>query len=468
MVEQTTKKLWKDRQEAERSDCLASIKAAWDYFEGRAPDPLYIKPGQVNDNVKINLARPLVEKGIAFLFGKEVTWQVDETVAADTDTEKFLKDVWTYNNKQALLQEVAQNGFLSGIAAIKIDPQPGGTYDLINLDPSELQLFCSPHNINDIWKYRIEYTAADANGNERNYRQDIRRLGDRGAFWEIRDYEATPEQPYDLVKTTPWNYPLPPIEYCKNLPRANCVWGYNDLEDVKLGDSLNMIASAVRKTLRLHSHPRTVKKGQTSVKQLDWGADKMLEIGKDEDVFNLEMQSDLGAARQFYVDLRQAIYAGARTPDLSTLGDKLGQITNFGLHVLFADLIEKTETKRVLYGGLIARINRLLCLLDGKGDNVTTTLTWADPLPEDQLDKVNTVSAKQKTGLVSDETLTAELGYSYDDEQKRLKKERADKAALQAAQMSTPTGTSGQPTSQSLPGQAPGMMNMQPKQEQVQ
>jgi len=450
MVEQTNIKLWRDRQAGERAQCLLDIKTSWDYYEGRAPDPLLTKPGQINDNVKINLARPLVEKGISFLFGKEVTWQVDETAAADNDTEQFLKQIWDANDKQLLLHELGQNGALGGIAAIKVDPQPGGQFDLINLDPTELQLFSSPHNINDIWRYRIEYVAEDADGNERHYRQDIVRLGDRGAHWELRDFEAVPGEPYDLVKTTPWAYALPPIVYCKNLPRANCLWGYGDLEDAKLNDSLNLIASTVRKTLRLHAHPRTIHKGGSAPKQLDWGPDKMLQIGPEDDVFNLEMQSDLSAARQFFVDLRQALFATARTPDLSTLGERLGQITNFGLHVLFADLLEKNETKRVLYGGLITRLNRLLCLLAGKGDNVTCTLSWPDPLPEDELGKANETLAKQKTGLVSDETLTAELGYSFADEQKRLKLERAEKAALG---MTQPT----------LPGLSPGVAAAPPR-----
>lgn len=448
MVGLTAKQMWKDRQEAEQSDRLKSIKDAWDYFEGRSPDPLLTKPGQVNDNVKVNLARPLIEKGVSFLFGKEVTWQVDEDTGSESDAEQFLKEVWAQNDKQLLLHELGQNGALGGIAAIKVNPQSDGTYELINLDPAELQLFSSPHNINDIHKYRIEYTAADADGDERNYRQDIVRLGDRGAKWEIRNYEAEPGESYTLVgEPVAWPYPLPPIVYCKNLPRANCLWGYGDLEDAKLNDSLNLIASSVRKTLRLHAHPRTVKKGDGVVKQLDWGPDKMLQIGKDDDVFNLEMQSDLGAARQFYVDLRQAIYATARTPDLSALGEKLGQITNFGLHVLFADLIEKNETKRVLYGGLIVRLNRLLCLLAGKGDAVRCTLTWQDPLPEDRLGKLQAAKAEQDLGLTSDETLTAEIGRIWADEQKRLKTEQADKAARQAALM---------PTIPTTPGQVPG------------
>lgn len=457
MVGQTAKLLWKDRQEAEQSERQARIKRAWDYYEGRHAAPLAVKPGQVDDTVLINLARPIVDKGVSFLFGKPVAWQADETAAADSGVEQYLAKIWTANDQQTLLQELAQNGGLAGLAAIKADPQPDGAIDLINLDPSELRLFHSAHNINDIQRYRIEYTAADADGNERNYRQDITRQGPRGSAWIIQDYAAVPGEPYRLVGETPWPYPLPPIVHCKNLPCANAVWGYGDLEDAKLNDSLNLIASATRKIVRLHAHPRTWGRGFTAKSLETWGPGDMWTVADPQaEIKNLEMQSDLAAARQFYIDLRDALYVTSRIPDLSTLGPRLGQITNFGLHVLFADLIEKNETKRVLYGGLIVRLNRLLALIGGYGDNVTTTLTWPDPLPEDGLAKTAEIAAKQKTGLVSDETLTAELGYRYADEQKRLTDERAKKAA-QAPQ----------PPPQSTPGQAPGAIDRQAQEQQT-
>lgn len=420
-----TKQLWRDRQAEERAARETAIATAWALYEGRHPQPLTPKPGQINDSIIVNLARPIVDRGISFLFGKDVRWQLDETGAADSEAEQYLAAIWDANAKHELLHEVAQNGALSGLAAIKVDPQPDGRHQLINLDPASLTLAWSHHNIRDIWRYRIQYTAADDLGDELHVRQDITRAAD-GRTWLIEDVQQRADGPWLKINETPWPYPLAPVVTCKNLPAANSVWGYHDLEDAKLNEALNLIASTTRKTLRLHAHPRLFGRGFTA-KTLDaWGPEDMWSTENTEaDIKTLEMQSDLSAARNFYLDLRAALYATARMPDLSSFQGNLGALTNFGLRVLFADLLEKTDTKRVLYGGLITRLNTLLLMIEGYPSDRRQTLTWPDPLPVNALEKAQEVQTKQASGLVSDETLTGELGYTYADEQARLAQQAA-------------------------------------------
>lgn len=430
----TSAKMHADRQQEEEEDRLLTIMRAWDYYEGRHPDQLQTKSGEVNDNIKINLARPIVDKGISFLFGKEVTWQLDESAAQTSDAEKWLAAIWKANKKMSLLQEVGQNGAMAGLAAIKIDPQaynlPGQKKQhirLINLDPSCLQLFWNHGDIDDVYMYRIEYTADDQ-GREVTHRQDIKRVDrlNHQSTWTLTNYEIEDGQlPKQIGEPIAWDYPFAPIVHCKNLPRANTVWGYGDLEDIKLNDAFNLIASTVRKTLRIHSSPQTIGEGVTA-QQLKRNAAGMWEIPKDSKVYNLEMQSDLQSSHQFYLALRAAIYGGARTPDMSSYQGNLGQLTNFGLRVLFADLLEKTEQKHLLYGDMIEQLNYRLCFIGGWKDT-SSTLTWADPLPVDQLAKANETLVKQQTGIPSDETLAGELGYKYTDELKRREDEQSRK-----------------------------------------
>lgn len=397
----------------------AEIAAAWNLYEGRHPAPLRVAPGDPDDSTVVNLVRGLVDRGIAFLFGKPITWQADETTG-DSAVEAHLARIWAANDQAALLLDVAQNGFLAGLAAIKVDPQPDKTIRLITLDPATLTLAWTRGDVDDITGYAITF-AEDG----RATRQEITRNGGPGSAWTIADYAADAGAAWSLIaEPIAWPYALPPIVHCKNLPRANCVWGYSDLADAKLNAAVNTILSASRKTVRIHATPQTIGKG-VKAGQLKRNAGGMWEIEKDADVYNLEMQSDLRAARQLYLDLRAALYEAARTPDLATLGATLGQITNFGLRVLFADQIARNETKRVLYGGLIVRLNRLLALLGGYGPHVTTTIAWPDPLPVNALERANEIVVKQKSGLVSAATLTAELGYRYQDETARLATERA-------------------------------------------
>ena len=431
-------RMWQARQDDERQAKLERIKTAWQYYNGEHPKPLSVRPNAPDDNVIVNLARPVVDKGISLLFGQEVTWQVDETASTTTPVEQFLSEVWAANDKMVLLTELAQNGALAGVAAIKIVPRPGDhqrPYRLVNLDPANLEIHCDDEDVDEVERYRIEYTTHDEKGAEVVKRQDITAVENEATGvvyqWTIRDFEARGAmKTFEPVgEPTIWAYVLPPIVHCKNLPMANCVWGVGDLEDAKLNDALNLIASSTRKILRLHASPQTVaynfdpamlRRDANQIWHVPEGTDGRLE--------NLEMQSDLASSLAFYRDLRAAFYAQGRMPDVSQIGN-LGALTNFGLRVLFADALERTNTKRMLYGGLIQRVNRLLCLIAGKGDNVTVSLAWPDPLPVNSKELVETVAAEQTTGLTSDETLTGVLGRDYADEQARLDDERAARQA---------------------------------------
>jgi hypothetical protein len=233
------------------------------------------------------------------------------------------------------------------------------------------------------------------------------------------------DRAWKKVSETEWTYRLPPIVHTKNLPCANAIWGYGDLEDVRFNDTINLIVSSTRKILRIHASPQTVAKGFNPA-MLRREANQIWHIPEGLDgaeLFNLEMQSDLEASHKFYQQLRSAFFAMGRMPDVSQIGD-LGALTNFGLRVLFADALERTMVKRNTYGDLITGVNRLLCLIAGKGENITTTITWPDPLPTNREELVRTVSSEQSTGLTSDETLTGDLGRDYADEQQRLEAER--------------------------------------------
>lgn len=428
---------WQERQQQSCDDRLQAIARSWDYYEGRHPPPLSVQPGQPDDNVIVNLARPVVDKGIALLFGREVTWQADESAATTSDAETFLKAVWAANDKMVLLQEVAQNGALAGLCAVKVVPRPGDKqrpFRLVNLDPKNLTIDCDDEDIDDVERYVIQYTCCDAAGRELIKRQEITAVEDERTdlvtSWTIQNYVAQGSGGKMLPDGPPiaWPYPLPPIVHAKNLPCANSVWGYGDLEDVAFNDAINLIASTTRKILRLHASPQTWIRGQNPG-LLRRDANQLWQLEEGTEIGNLEISAEsLNAARQFYQDLRSAFFAMGRMPDVSQIGN-LGALTNFGLRVLFADALERTATKRNTYGGLLMRLNRLLCLLGGTGDNVTTTLTWPDPLPVNREEIVRTAQQEQAIGVTSDETIATDLGRDYAQEQARLDAERKARAA---------------------------------------
>lgn len=447
----TAAQMHRDRMEDARADRLASIRRAVDYYENRPAPAFRLEPGEIDDHTPTNVCRLVVDKGTSLLFGKPLTWQVDETGTTDTPVEQYLADIWRQNNQQALLHNLAQHGFLAGCGFIKIDPRPAGIR-LIPLDPATVELACESEDVSDVYQYTIEYTVSDRNGDELQKRQTITR-DEQGATWEIANFQRRPGkgERWQLVGAVEtWPYAWAPIVHCQNLPNAAAVWGYGDLEDViPLQDALNQAISNIRRVLRLHGFPQTIVTG-ASIKQMERGPNKTIGFPSEQaKVFNLEMFTDLAAAREHYHNLRAAIFSLARMTDLSTFAGNLGALTNFGLRVLFADALEKTETKRVLYGGLIVELNRRLAELGGYGPNVITTLAWPDPLPLNVMELAGEARIKQALGFISDESLSEQLGYAYEDELIRIKQQIARGAVNpNAANMPTPPVAANEPLKQ--------------------
>ena len=64
------------------------------------------------------------------------------------------------------------------------------------------------------------------------------------------------------------------------------------------------------------------------------------------DIYNVEMQSDLASSQTYLMTVRQGLFDITRTVDISSMNDKLGALTNFGLRVLYQDSLSKNETKK--------------------------------------------------------------------------------------------------------------------------
>lgn len=142
-------------------------------------------------------------------------------------------------------------------------------------------------------------------------------------------------------------------------------------------------------------------------------------------VFNLEMQSDLGGAMGFMNFLRGAFFSEHSAVDIDSLKDKLGQLTNFALRVLFYDALLKLGLKRGLYeAGLVALSQRGLDML-GWGNDQTVTVDWGDPLPFNTLEEINEIEKEIGLGLLSKQTATEIRGRDWKTEQKRKEEESA-------------------------------------------
>ena len=168
------------------------IKYAWDAYEGNLTPPLRQRRGQPDDNVMVNTSRVIVDKGVSFLFGKGVTWNLDadETRSAD---EKYLDDTWVFNNKEQILHQLAINGGIAGHAFLKMRiDQP--YVKLSVLDSSKVDVQSADNDYSDILAYVIRWEGRinPVNGKQRHYRQIIQKMR---AFTEVLDDGSIVENP---------------------------------------------------------------------------------------------------------------------------------------------------------------------------------------------------------------------------------------------------------------------------------
>jgi len=397
----------------------AAIARRWEYYLGRHPKPLRVRDGQPDDNVVVNLCRSVVDKGVSFLFGRDVRFEIVE--GTETDAEAWLDACWQENRKLTLLQKLALSGAIAGHAFVKIVTDPTLPYPrLVVLDPATVVVHVAPDDHERVLAYRIQFPTVDRDtGRPVVLRQTIER---DGARWIVRDERAYSGGQWQLVSERVWPHPFPPVVDCQNLPNPHDYWGISDLEDdvLRLNDSMNFLLSNLVRIVRYHAHPKTWGRGFRA-DQLDLSVDETIVLpSPDAELRNLEMQSDLGSSIQLYLRLREAFHEVTRVPEIATgRVEGVGSLSGVALQILYQPLIEKTETKRRLYGDLLVELNRRLLALAGFGDDVATTLHWPELIPGDPEAQAKTLLLWQQLG-VSQDTILRRLGLDPDVEtQKR-------------------------------------------------
>lgn len=395
----------------------ARIARRWQAYHGQHPRPLKVRQSQPDDNVVVNYARVVVDKGVSFLFGRDVQFELDEV--ADTVAEEWLARCWAANRKMSLLQKLALNGAVAGHAFVKI--VPAQSYPrLVVLDPATVTVTWEPDDVEQVVAYRVQYPALDpATGKPFVVRQVIER---DGQAWRVVDQRSSTDRvAWQTVAETIWPYPWPPIVDCQNLPCPNEYWGISDLEDdlLQLNASINFVLSNLTRIIRYHAHPKTWGRG-FSANQLNVAVDETIVLpSPDASLQNLEMQSDLASSVQLYQRLREALHEVSRVPEVATGKlEHVGSLSGVALQILYQPLLEKTETKRRTYGDLLVELNRRLLALGGFGDANYTVVHWPELLPSDPLQERQAAVLDQQLG-VSQDTILQRLGFDPDLERQK-------------------------------------------------
>jgi len=111
--------------------------------------------------------------------------------------------------------------------------------------------------------------------------------------------------------------------------------------------------------LKYHGHPKTWGKGFEAA-ELRIAVDETVVLpSPDAELHNLEMLNDLSSAIDFYKRLKEALHETSQIPEVA-LGklESTNGLSGLALQILYQPLIEKTETKRQLYGEMLVDLNR--------------------------------------------------------------------------------------------------------------
>jgi hypothetical protein len=139
------------------------------------------------------------------------------------------------------------------------------------------------------------------------------------------------------------------------------------------------------------------------------------------------MSSDLSSSIDLYRRLVSALHETTRIPEVATGKlDSAGNLSSLALRILYAPLIQKTESKRRTYGQAIEQMFMRALALRGYEEAIVE-LVWADLLPSDPEAIRRTALLDAQLG-VSRTTILEQLGYDPDVEAENLALEvtRAD------------------------------------------
>lgn len=391
-----------------------AIDSAWAYYEGNHRKPLKVKRGQVDDNVILNVTRKAIAQAISLLFGELPTFEIGKDDQDDED--QLLADLWTANDAQILLHNMALNGALGGHVFVKMVPAEAIGVRLLLLNPRQVSVFWQPDDMQVVTAYVIGYQLSDT-----EVRQDIVRM-DGG--WLVRDLARERGRNWEIKQELMWGFPWAPIVDWQNLPDPEEYYGDPDLVRPELNDALNFVASNTMRIIKHHGHPKTIGTGMRASEVQETAVDGFWSVpNPDAKIANLEMQSDLGSSMAFLQLLQQWFFAEHRAVDLASFGADLGNLTNFGLRTMYKDALDKLGTKRALYGKALADISeRSLALMGMVG---RPTITWPDPLPFNDAEEIVGIQTEMGLGILSKETAASLRGRKWELEQERIAEETA-------------------------------------------
>ena len=398
-----------------------------------------------------NWVRAFSDFLVNFSFGKGIYFSSPEATKAIVPY--LLKEVWeVHNNKHAVLNEIGQQGSVSGDVFAKVAYEPPyvdaakvpheGKIRILPLNPA----FCfhewHPHDRTRMIRFKLKYkfwgTAVDGTRMVMTY---VELITDDMIEEYIND-ELIDQRPNLLGEI--------PIVYTQNYAVSSSPWGLSDIaEIIPLNREYNEKATEISDIINYHVAPVTVITG-AKASNLEKGPRKVWAIGSDKArVQNLELETNFTGPLGYMELLKQAMHemTGVPATALGTL-QPISNTSGVALALQYQPLMLKHERKKTQYIPFFQKINELIIRtafmyepeltvynpylssiqirpdqmpqLDPSNDvSYRTSVECTSPMPMDTLIKINEIQAKMAMNLESRRGALRDLGEQFPDQKLR-------------------------------------------------
>src|ERR1700742_3425402 len=367
---------------------------AWKAYDGEGPKPLEVESGEADDNIRLDYAELIVDKGVSFLLGREggLTFQPKppeeaadevpepereegeppdpEQAAQEAEDEAMatLDVAWPQHKRQLDLHNLATNGGVCGHMWVRLYEDGR----VSTLDPGNCSADWSEDDVGILLRYRVEWTTCDEDGIGvvRRWRIEPDNAMAPTSWTIFLEEHDDDISDWRVIEETGWAHDFAPIIEGQNLPSPNTFYGRADLSPAILDmiEQLESLASDMRRIARLHGHPIPVVIGEEASKlqTIDVSIGELLAIPDEKAKLGQLAIAELTSLLELYTELKTALFEAAHIPKVA-----LGDTTNAGptaavaLRVEYEPLAEQTDTKHMTYGYVISEIARRILELRG-------------------------------------------------------------------------------------------------------
>jgi hypothetical protein len=422
------------------------LRALEAYLGGSSPTApaerqLVTEPGKTDDNVPVNVIKPIVNAGAEFLFGDpgfptiEIPTEADgEDTDKQSDPEKWLAECFRLNRHRGLFLEAATNGMLMGTPFLRITtnrPFPntrkvGKGRDfprLTSWDPMTVSMVWDPLDIEDITAYVWSAIDGDVRRQDNatpampGYLWQFVFRNERGT-WTIRNAKSYVGRNFDAPVADQddieWPYPWPPVLHWKNLPSPNQAYGEPDVDEslIQMQRALAFSLSKRQRVDRLNAHPKVVTKGVSDRLNPE---DPVWEVDEESDVQLLSPTWNSESAQNTGNDIYAHILEQTSTPSILLGRPDREHITSGTAQLVrMHPIIRKTGARRIMVEPALVELCRRLLELGGYGPDIIVNVTWPELIPADPLTKRSIAKMDYDLGVKA-EVLTQKLGYKLSD-----------------------------------------------------